>query len=302
MGACSGHRRLDKEVIQVDHPECPFCSATSVVSLFHRTCLSKNWELRRCSDCGFYFTYPTPTREDIESLYCGDYHAELRVPGATERIFGDKFKRYVSWIQEFVPSRGRSLDIGCTTGLLPKMLKDIGFEAEGIELNKKSAAWGSEHYGVPIRVGGFEEVRGTYDLITVTDVLEHTQHPLHTLLSLRDHLTSNGYVVASFPDINSIESRYYRLLSRLLRRGGLWRTCHIPYHIWEFTPATARAMFNRSGFLVRAFRRSYSRDEFGGMAKLLSVPARLVALAPETLGTQMEFMLALGSLPNASSN
>jgi len=40
------------------------------------------------------------------------------------------FDRYVAWIEQFIQS-GNSLDIGCSTGFLPKMLQEKGFHAEG---------------------------------------------------------------------------------------------------------------------------------------------------------------------------
>ncbi len=191
-----------------------------------------------------------------------------------------------------MPNGGRALDVGCATGLLPKMLRDAGFEATGIELNATSAVWGSRAYGITIQVGGIEDIGGRYDLITLTDVLEHTPHPLRALVALREHLTGGGHVLVTFPDIHSLEAHYFRLLSRLFKRDWLWVSCHIPYHVWEFTPATARAVFSSAGFSVKAYRRSNRRAELEGKAKLLAAPARLLALAPSLLGGQMEFILS----------
>ena len=63
---------------------------------------------------------------------------------------------------------------------MPALLKQVGFDAEGIEYNEASAKYGKEHYGVRIRVGDILQHRaelGSFDFISMTDVLEHAQHP-----------------------------------------------------------------------------------------------------------------------------
>jgi len=192
---------------------------------------------------------------------------------------------------------GRSLDIGTATGLFPSLLKGVGFEAEGIEYNKASAEWGQAHYGVKIRDCGLEESDAepeSYDFISMTDVLEHTEHPLRYLQALREYLKPGGHMLITFPDISSLESRYLRLIARMLRRDWIWSCCHIPLHVWEFTPATARAMFDKAGFDTVGFRRSHETAEVSLRAlywlrmplHLLSIPG-ISAMA----GTQMEFII-----------
>jgi hypothetical protein len=67
-----------------------------------------------------------------------------------------------------------------STGLLVKMLRDRGYDAEGIELNATSAAYGREHFGVtihnrPLERCGFEP-RSLNGLV-MTDVLEPSMPP-----------------------------------------------------------------------------------------------------------------------------
>jgi len=233
----------------------------------------------------------------LAELYSNDYHAELRAPGATEAAFGPKFRRYADWIQSFCRS-GRVLDIGCSTGLLVRMLCDRGFDAEGIELNAASANWAARHYGVkvqtdPLQEGLFES--GRFDLMIMADVLEHTVTPLNYLKMVRKFLSPGGFMLISFPDIRSLESRYWLMTSRLARRRWLWTNCHIPHHIWEFTRSTAERMFLEAGFQVAGFRRHQPRPE-----RHSSIPMRLLSLPTHVLrlpgisgacGTQMEFLI-----------
>jgi 2-polyprenyl-3-methyl-5-hydroxy-6-metoxy-1,4-benzoquinol methylase len=273
---------------------CPLCGAVSSDEVFRREKDRRWWRLLCCAQCGLHYTDPQPTASDIARFYSGDYHAGLRSPGASEKAFGEKYERYAAWIASFLPA-GRCLDVGCATGLFPYMLRRRGYEAEGLELNPESAAWGSAHYGVPVAQGTLADAAAwgrRYDLISMTDVLEHAFDPLDELRLARRMLNPGGFLLVTFPDILSLESRYYRLLSALARRD-LWRTCSIPYHVWEFSRPTAEACFQRAGFSVAAFRRSQLRETLAGKWKLFSIPPMFLWLPPAAArwGTQMEFML-----------
>lgn len=193
---------------------------------------------------------------------------------------------------------GRSLDIGTATGLFPSLLKQAGFAAEGLEYNPASAEWAESHYGVTVRTCALEESdaeKNSYDFISMTDVLEHTEHPLRFLQMTREYLRPGGFMLITFPDISSPESRYTRFLAWLFRRDWLWSCCSIPLHTWEFTPKTARAMFEMAGFDVCGFRRAQAEEEPSSALSLaiLRLPLRLLRIPTLGLlaGNQMEFII-----------
>jgi SAM-dependent methyltransferase len=180
--------------------------------------------------------------------------------------------------------------------LFPSLLKAAGFDAEGTEFNRASAEWGAAHYGIRIRNGGLEQIASEldcFDLISMTDVLEHTEHPLHSLQTVKRSLKPGGYMLVTFPDIRSLESRYQQYLARLTGRDWIWQCCRIPLHVWEFTPATAREMFDKAGFDVVGFTRSQEPDPLPGITAVLTLPlnALRVPQLGRLFGTQMEFIL-----------
>jgi 2-polyprenyl-3-methyl-5-hydroxy-6-metoxy-1,4-benzoquinol methylase len=277
--------------------DCPMCGSPSTEVLYHKEFGGKRWSLGRCRSCGLHFTDPRPSEAFLEECYAGDYHAELRTPGGTERAFGDKYRRYAEWLGKHLAG-GRVLDVGCSTGLLVRMLCDCGCRAEGIELNPRSAEWGRQHYGVTIHNLPLERCPyepGSFDAVAMTDVLEHTLHPRDFLASVGRLLVPGGLVLVTFPDIASLESRYFRLVSKLFRRPWFWRNCHIPLHTWEFTKQTARACFEGAGFRVIDFRRSQVTDlgKLAGVLKLVALPTAALGwgIVASRLGTQMEFIL-----------
>lgn len=275
---------------------CPSCHSTNAIRLFSKPSGDKVWYLARCLDCAQYYTDPLPTLDDISSFYSGAYHSELLSEEATEIEFGPKFRGYADWICTYVRS-GRSLDLGCTTGLFPYILKQRGFDAEGLEINSVSAQWGAEHYGILIRNEAFEVAdygENSFKLISMADVLEHALSPAATLARVHRLLEDRGFVFISFPDIESVESRYLKALASSTGRDWIWGCCHIPLHTWEFTKATAVDLFQRSGFQVVGFRRSHGPIEPAPLPlAVLSSPVRVLRIpfVGKRLGTQMEFIL-----------
>lgn len=276
---------------------CPKCHSTKAFRQFSKALGDKIWYLAQCLDCTQYYTDPLPTLDDITTFYSGEYHSDLLSAEATELQFGPKFRGYADWICNYVRD-GSSLDLGCTTGLFPHILKQRGFEAEGLELNPASAQWGAKHYGIRIRNEAFEIAdysENSFRLISMADVLEHALSPADTLARVNRLLEHRGFAFISFPDIESIESRYFKALATSTGRDWMWGFCHVPLHTWEFTKATAVDLFHRSGFQVVGFRRSYGPIEDPGSLPLaiLSSPARVLRIpfVGKKLGTQMEFIL-----------
>jgi 2-polyprenyl-3-methyl-5-hydroxy-6-metoxy-1,4-benzoquinol methylase len=276
---------------------CPSCGSTRTARLFSKALHDRTWHLARCLSCLQHYTDPLPTLDDIRSFYTGDYHAELASEEASEAAFGKKFHGYADWICKHVRP-GRSLDIGCTTGLFPRILRERGFDAEGLEINAASAEWGSKRYGITIRNEPFETAdysERSFRLISMADVLEHSLNPATTLARVHSVLEDGGFAFISFPDIESIESRYFQTLAVTTGRSWLWECCHIPLHTWEFTRSTAERLFRSAGFNIAGFRRAHLNTfEFTSpLLTVLSAPPLLLGLPflGRKLGTQMEFIL-----------
>ena len=283
--------------IESQESQCPLCAGKALQLIYEREVIDKSWSLRRCGNCGLHFTTPTPSDADITRLYSGNFHVELRADGQTELIFGEKFRRYIAVLRKHLPA-GRVVDVGCATGLLVRMLKDLGYDAEGIELHPLSAAWGREHYKVEIKTTPLEQqpyAPNTLQAMIMTDVLEHTQNPLNFLKIAGEMLVDDGLLFISFPDITSLEARYTHLLTRATKGRENWRNCHIPLHVWEFTRRTAELLFDRAGFTVLSFSRSQIRPAtaFSIRRKLARLPILPLCWPPfeRLFGTQMEFLI-----------
>ena len=277
---------------------CPNCGSSSTERIVRCEAQKRDWYLARCNSCKQHYTDPHPTLEDIVSFYGDGYHEELLTVEHTRAAFGPKFESYINWIQPHLRVGGRTLDIGCSTGLFPRLLKERGFAAEGLELNSATAKFAREQFGITVTSQPFETAEYTpssFTLVSMTDVLEHSLSPIATLERVNSILEPGGHALITFPDISSVESRYLHTLARLTGRNWLWGNCHVPLHTWEFTRPTAEALFRKTGFRVAAFRRSHVvlEEERGPLLSLIYLPSQVLTLPPlsRMFGTQLEFLI-----------
>jgi len=115
-------------------------------------------------------------------------------------------------IDRHAPRGGRALDVGCGTGFLLERLAERGWSGVGVDLSPESVAHASrrlEAIGaadrLSARVGSaYEPPDGPFDLIALTDVLEHLEDPRACLRALRARLAPDGLVVVSTPNRRSL--------------------------------------------------------------------------------------------------
>lgn len=114
---------------------------------------------------------------------------------------------------DFLPKEAKTfLELGCSEGKFGKQIKEQGKKVWGSEYVPETAAKASlvldkvlvgdinEHY---------KELPDNYfDCIISNDVLEHLTYPTETFQKLAPKLTSNGYIVASIPNVRYIKNLY----------------------------------------------------------------------------------------------
>jgi 2-polyprenyl-6-hydroxyphenyl methylase / 3-demethylubiquinone-9 3-methyltransferase len=107
---------------------------------------------------------------------------------------------------------GRVLDVGCGTGFLLERLAERGYRGIGVDLSPESVAHASrrlEEVGAADRMSAvvgsaYEPPEGPFDLICLTDVLEHLEDPRACLRALAARLAPGGLVVVSTPNRRSL--------------------------------------------------------------------------------------------------
>jgi SAM-dependent methyltransferase len=204
-----------------------------------------------CSRCGLIRLFPFPTPEESASYYPSEYKEYVAPPRLDSnpvrrllRTHGLQ-RRYRSVIGSRSP--GRLLDVGCATGVFLDFAKRRGWTVEGVEPGA-AAAYATQVLGLNVhqcdlRSAGLPS--GSYDVITMWNVIEHLQDPLADLREARRLLKPDGLLVVATPNAASIDRRLF---------GSDWAFWELPRHNWIFDRHTLADAFARAGFRGRESR------------------------------------------------
>jgi SAM-dependent methyltransferase len=155
-----------------------------------------------------------------------DQYRELYDNAATHTWPADQLRSdwdlIVTQISSLIPSGGKVLDFGCYAGGFLSRL-DASHQRFGIEVNQEAArvarvsaqasVWGSiDDLPVDLR----------FDVIVISDVIEHVYSPRDLLERLADRLASNGAIIVTTGDGNATLWRTF---------GANWWYCFYPEHI-----------------------------------------------------------------------
>jgi SAM-dependent methyltransferase len=221
--------------------------------------------LVKCRRCGLEYVSPRPRGGDIVAAYSeGDDPAYVSQVEARERTFAAALAR----IEHLQPQKGRLLDVGTAAGAFLAAAKARGWQAEGCEPNRWMADWGSRHYGVVIRAGELfdqEYPPGSFDVVTLWDVVEHTPDPARVVRRIGELLKPGGLLIVNYPDRGS-------WIARMLGRRWPFLSS---VHLYYFTRATLARMLETYGFEVAQQRPHFQwleLDYLLGRGEVLSAP------------------------------
>lgn len=224
------------------------------------------------ADCGLAWLDPMPLPEDISKAYASYYtHAAqdmgnraglakrtyLRVKGAylagkfgyecpdNERVvlpgLGRMLylfplrRRKVDASVRFLPAKmgGRLLDVGCGAGEWLGTMRDLGWQAEGLDFDE-NAVRAAQETGLNVRCGTVEDQQfpdESFDAVTLHHVIEHVSDPVATLKECGRILKKGGKLVLITPNNASLSHRLFK---------SNWRGLEPPRHLNIFTPNSAR--------------------------------------------------------------
>ena len=217
------------------------------------------FELRRCAQCGFVFTWPQPANlNDYYPAYYRRYHPLVL------RFLKLMQERKTLGSAHKLGRPGCALEIGCGEGWVLAALKKHGWQVIGLERTVDSARFAAQELDVPMVVGGLESLNPTaqFDRIILHQVLEHLPQPMQTLQACVRLLRPGGQMIIEVPNLGSWQFRYAQ---------RHWVHLDVPRHLGHFTPDSIRQALARAGLEVEGYSFvSLEYDPFGWVQAVLN--------------------------------
>ena len=191
------------------------------------------------------FVHPPPSFV-IDEVYGREYFEGASHGFGYVRYDEDKepmiptFRRYLDLIEGSLGAKGKLLDVGAATGFFVALARERGFDARGVELSEYAASLGRQK-GLDIETGTLADSTGTYDAITMLDVIEHLPDPRADLKRAYALLRPGGVLVINTPDVGSLIARAF---------GLHWHLIVPPEHLYYFDRKNLCALLEETGFRV----------------------------------------------------
>ncbi len=223
--------------------------------------------LVRSPACGLEWQDPMPTEEELDALYDATYFerwgsvddpSENPVRTMKRITYGvvlDAIRQHVTG--------GALLDVGCALGYLVEAALDRDFDALGLDRNTHAVRWAAERLGERVSAGELDATAfpgRRFDVVTLTDVLEHVPDPGELLARCRERLTASGVLALLLPNAGSATRRLF---------GNHWPH-YVAEHLYHFRPDNLSRYLGEHGFEVlearTGFRKAFTGQYLGTYA------------------------------------
>ncbi len=243
------------------------------------------WDYYRCDECGVLYLDPRPTQESVGRLYENYFtHSAIeereRANWLDKFALGIR-NDYLNWkygyqyhpqqsggswlmyllppwlrhewdhvarhLPKPLPGKKRLLDVGCGNGDFLRAACSAGWDGFGIDFDQKALEIASK-CGVKTQLGSLEAQQFdscTFDVITLSNVIEHVHNPIQLLAECARVLKHGGAFWLTTPNTDSIIRQFF---------GHNW-LYFIPDHLVLFSVAQLRNILESMGFYAIIERR-----------------------------------------------
>jgi SAM-dependent methyltransferase len=223
------------------------------------------FDIIECIQCGFVHANPIPVEQDLKEIYQEEYYSTEK-PEYIARYEEDKQwwelcydDRYDYFEQQLNVSQRSILDVGSGPGLFLRRGVDRGWLTFGIEPSRQAAEY-SRGFGLEIYQGFLApetELNTFFDVVHLSEVLEHIPNPLALLKKTYSLLNNEGLICIVVPND-------YNPLQKALRKVDDYQPWWLapPHHINYFEPSTLKALVEQAGFEVTEITSTFPIDLF----------------------------------------
>lgn len=243
----------------MEYINCNICGKDESEILFFKKdkylITEDDFRIVKCKYCGLIYINPRPSEEEIHKYYPSTYSWRENLPATTrfskwirhlEKWYRDHLLKseIIKLIKTIGGKRGKLLDVGCGSGDRLNLLKNYGFDAQGIEPSLSSVKYAREHFNLNVENGDLcknHYIDSFFDIITFYNVIEHTHYPRNVIREAYQILKDNGIIVIQVPNSESLQFKLF---------NKRWAALNVPRDLYYFNVKTFSDLLEQIGFKI----------------------------------------------------
>ncbi len=234
---------------------CPFCFSREYTSSYLPSTFfnNKRFDYIKCKNCKLHYVSPFPIDDDFEKLYPPTYQSGINssiCEDSTKKITGIRFSygKQFDLITKYAGGK-KVLDYGCGHANFLLNARHNGIECDGVEYNPDHVSIlrkeipDADFYLID---DFLKDQTIRYDVIRLSNVLEHLTNPREITEKLISKLNSNGILLIEGPiETNPtfalrVRQLYFNI-SKAFRKNRV--VSHPPTHIFFANSTNQRNFF-----------------------------------------------------------
>ncbi len=189
---------------------CNLCGSSDVEVIGHHDRDGNPLRTTICRRCGLVWSNPRPGAEEVRQDHSREYRLDYKghsTPSLRHiaRSGRGALNRYRA-LAPYIKRGDRILDAGAGGGEVVYVLRNLGFDASGLEPGEQYARHAREALGVPVDTGFVQDARfpaGSFDVVTMYHALEHVEDPSAILARLREWMVEQGVLIIEVPNVEA---------------------------------------------------------------------------------------------------
>ncbi|MBI2029560.1 class I SAM-dependent methyltransferase [Candidatus Gottesmanbacteria bacterium] len=232
--------------------KCYLCTQNTVVPSFNKL----GYTVLKCKNCGLLsLDFNQEYSQFLKSYYQEGYFTGNKKLRAYANYADDKeniaknAQKLLNKADKYTKD-GNLLDVGCAMGFFMEEAQKKGYKSYGIEVSDYAATIARKKFPKTIYKGSVEDFlknrtkipqfKGmNFDLITLSDLIEHVNDPREVLNGLKSMLKPKGIISIQTGDAGS----FWATLM-----GKNWHFYAPPQHLYFFSQKTLTTLLKQAGY------------------------------------------------------
>lgn len=225
--------------------------------------LPGQFPLKKCRKCSLVFINNKMKQSELKRYYPSKKYYSYNM--AVSKGFFSTLREYlmkhyyspsilstiISFAVHNVPAipkkvkNGKILDIGCGSGETLFLLKKLGWNVYGLDIDKEAIKNAQKNKLLSVQFGTYKNLKiypdNFFDAIRLYHVIEHINDPVLCLQLIFKKIKVNGELLIGTPNTQSFMANIFK---------SYWYNLDTPRHLFLFSPQNLRVILEKNGFKV----------------------------------------------------